>query len=940
MADYSDKAAKALEPANMERTRKWRKEFCEPLTTGQIGELKVLSDRVDELWAVHTEQLARDHRETEDTLSVWGQPAPQRERRTTNAWKDRIRAQGIFSEGTRTASPYRRLKLVMDYWCALWFWPIEAADRLPDRDEFLNEIALVLTGSVYQPGVGPNQTADLFGEEYAEHAADIANRISNEIGMLDLDRLFKQFPRLKFVDDLARRHRFHHWELVFADLFYVGTPDNRVRGGFDLVLGNPPWVKVRWIEGGVLGDYNPLFVLRGHSASEITALREDAFARYPHVRDSWFTELEEAEATQAFLNARQNYPLLERQQTNLYKCFLPQAWMISHGSGVSGFLHPDGVYDDPKGGLFRNALYPRLRAHFQFQNEKKLFPEIHHETLFSINLYSEPLLSPSFAHIANLFIPETVDICHDHDGLGTVPGIKDDTNDWNTTGHAHRMIRVDKDALTTFASLYDEPDTPPLQARLPALHASGLLSVLRKLAAYPNHLGDLADAFHVTSHWHETMAQRDGTIRRETRFPNDPSELVVSGPHFFVGNPFNKTPRRECTQNSHYDVLNLSELPDNYMPRTNYVPACKRSEYERRTPGVSWCEPDVEAPRKVTEHYRVVHRAMVSSALERTLITALVPTDLAYINGCVGSAFRNVHACLDFAAVSMSVVVDFFIKTTGIANLNRSWLSRLPILTKECDPRLRAAIWLRTLCLSCLTSSYADLWREACGVESQAKFGGSTLTDFTSTIQSDDNASTNSDTVRTYRYIHAFQAGDWAKSDSRLSREFFMGLTPEWQRCVALRTDYARRQALVEIDVLAAMALGLTLEELLTIYRVQFPVMRQYEADTWYDAHGRIVFTASKGLPGVGLPRRAVKGDTSYSLRTPDTDHTGIALGWEGTRHILEGTITRRITDDTLPGGPNERYIEYVAPFDRCDREQDYRTAWADFTRRYLHGGE
>ena len=213
MADYRDKSAKALESANMERIRKWRKEFCKPFTDEQIVELEALSDRVDELWTAHTEQLARDHRETEDTLPVWGQPTPAQERRTTNTWKDRIRAQGIFSERTRTASPYRRLKLVMDYWCALWFWRTEAAEWLPDRDEFLNEIALVLTGSVYQPHLGPNQTADLFGEEYAEHAADIATRISNEIGMLDLDRLFEQFPRLKYVDDLTHHRRFHHWEL-------------------------------------------------------------------------------------------------------------------------------------------------------------------------------------------------------------------------------------------------------------------------------------------------------------------------------------------------------------------------------------------------------------------------------------------------------------------------------------------------------------------------------------------------------------------------------------------------------------------------------------------------------------------------------------------------------------------------------------------------------
>ena len=393
MVAYGDKAAKALEAEHFERIKQWRKSFFKPFADEQIAELEALSDRVDKLWALHADQLARDHRDTEDALPVWGRRAAADPRRTANAWKDRIRAQGVFSADTGNASPYRRLKLVMDYWCALWFWPIRDAGSLPDRDDFLNEISLVLTGSVYQPGVGPEQTADLFGEEYAEHAGDVARRITDKIGMLDLDKLFEQFPRLRFVDELAQRHRFHHWELAFADLFYGERADGSVRGGFDLVLGNPPWVKVTWEEGGVLGDYNPSFVLRRHSATEITTLRGDAFDRRSGLRDDWFAELEQAEATQAFLNARQNYPLLAGQQTNLYKCFLPQAWMIGSEDGAAGFLHPEGVYDDPKGGAFREALYPRLRAHFQFQNEKRLFLEVHHET-FSASTSTAPPVPP------------------------------------------------------------------------------------------------------------------------------------------------------------------------------------------------------------------------------------------------------------------------------------------------------------------------------------------------------------------------------------------------------------------------------------------------------------------------------------------------------------------------------------------------------------------
>lgn len=55
--------------------------------------------------------------------------------------------------------------------------------------------------------------------------------------------------------------------------------------------------------------------------------------------------------------------------------------------------------------------------------------------------------------------------------------------------------------------------------------------------------------------------------------------------------------------------------------------------------------------------------------------------------------------------------------------------------------------------------------------------------------------------------------------------------------------------------MLVAIALGLTIDELCAIYRIQFPVLRQNENDTWYDRNGRIGFTCSNGLPGVGFSR-------------------------------------------------------------------------------------
>lgn len=885
MANYSDKTVKQRYPDDFKALDSWRKEFIKSFAGHEIGDVQRISEKVEALWNTYRQQLKAERLKTADSYPVW--PAENSEQtRSSLSSKDET-----FSGRLEDNSAYQKLRWVMDYWCALWFWPIDKADELPDRGTWLFEIETLLDGIVITEKVtevAEHTTGDLFAEEglLREESSlfSVAGRLKTEV-------LFRHLPRLAIVDALRKQHRFFHWDLEFCDLFAE-------RGGFDLMLGNPPWLKVEWQEAGVLGDYEPEFVLRKLSASKLATLRVDTFNQIPALEAAWRSEYEGCEGMQNFLNAQQNYPVLRGVQTNLYKCFLPQAWRLGAEKGVAGFLHPEGIYDDPKGGQLRAAVYPRLRAHFQFQNQHMLFP-IGHRVKFSINIYTaSPNQSVGFINIANLFSAKTIELCLAHDGSGEVGGIKDDeTGSWNEAGHQSRILTVGMERLELFATLYDEEGTPALEARLPALHAEPLVSVLEKFAKQPKRLGDLQGQYLSLEMWHETNQQSDGTIERHTQFPEDASQWILSGPHFYVGTPLYKTPREICTEKGHYDCLDLLTLPDDYLPRTNYIPACDAQEYAKRTPRVSWKEQDEDEPRKVTDYYRFVARKMINQSGERTLIPSLLPPTVGHIDGCFSAVFRNTHRLISFTTASLSIAYDFWVKSTGKSNFREELLKLMPMV---CEGETKLAT--RGLVLMGIGTVYSELWQSC--------------------------------------YTPDFNTQRWSRDLPQLSQDFFANLTPEWQRNCALRSDYSRRQALVEIDVLVAQALGLTLEELLTIYRVQFPVMRQYEADTWYDQNGRIIFTPSKGLVGVGLPRTARKADLKngfvFNVDSPEWtggDCTDQAIGWDDVKHLQTGTVSVTFDDYTRSDEGERRTVTWQAPFIKPDREDDYKVAWAFFAQ-------
>lgn len=820
-----DKVIAELAPEAVKAIKTWRKGFTAKITADELALLQALSDRADALWAVHLAERRRILEATRQDIPVWGQEASRKSQianlQSAMTIADRER---IFATLSRPTSPYRRLKLALDYWCSLWFWPIPEAGKLPTRNEFLNEMAEIFASSGEAPDFErPAIQFDLFPEAATPRQASFG-----ELRPVSVDELRDTFPRLRLADEVAAAQRFHHWELAFPEAF----ADN---GGFDLTVGNPPWVLVEFDEAGVLSDFDPLIAVRKLSATQVAELRPAGLAQ-KEVRDAYFEEFVEQTGVKNFLGALGNYPLLAGKQ-NLYKCFVTRSWEIGSSGGVAGFLHPEGLYDDPKGGELRSQAYPRLHAHFQFHNELKLFAEVHHQTQYSVNVYaarSRP--SVAFDHIVNLYHPSTVDRCYAHDGAGAVPGIKTEDDTWELRGHRSRIVPINEEVLALFVILYDEANTPATQARLPSVHTVEIATVLQKLASQPRKLGDIAYFSSPSTFWNETNASNQGIIRREVRYPRHAGEWVLSGPHFYVATPLNKTPNEGCKNNLDYSDIDLSTISDDYLPRTNYVPGIAPEEFRRRVP--QW------RGKFITDQYRYVHRRMLNQTGERTLISAVVPPEVTYLNFVFSLNFETSRQVVEFSGLCSSLVYDFFVKTAGKADLQENLAKLLPF--PEPDTHMPGII-ARTLRLNCLTVHYADLWQEL--------------------------------------YDPAFNRDGWTKADARLRP--WDDLTPQWQRDVALRTPFERRQALVEIDVLAALALGLTLDELLTIYRVQFPVLQKNERRLRFDARG------------MEVPMKTAGGEL--------------------------------IVDESHP-----KLAEMVPPFTAVDREGDYREAWGYFSRNLV----
>ena len=874
------------------------KDWTAPITDADFKTLQRISAKIDVLLKEYfTNQLSID-KLTNNRNDIWDgidHSASNTLFKAEEQAESYAKKQQLFDTRYRHDNAYRKLKLAMDYWCALWFWEYDDADDLPTRQEFWGDIEALLDVDNSQLDTKTRQALERAGSnvisedmpEYGKMTEDesqIVTKTQEEIltdSHAQVSLFAEEDPlRLKIADRLAKRYHFFHPMLEFIEVFWL-------RDGFDIICGNPPWIKLEFDEKGILSEKYPEVAIRKVSAPDVRKMRDQMFNINPATKVLYRSEEIDTACSSKFMSAYCNYPLLVGQHTNLYKCVLENCMdMASDDNGYIGLLTPESIYDDPKGQPLRRELYKRLRYHFQYQNELRLFAEVDHHTVYGDQLLGPVRSSsPRFASLSNLFHPSTVDACFAHDGHGLCEGKKEKSGRWNISGHKKRIVTFTDKELKVMSEAFEE-GCDWESAKLVSIHVEEILDVIKRFSDFKKHVIDYNTI--ITEGLNETISVDKKQIIRNTKWAETKNmEMIFSGPHVFVANPYYKTPREQCILNSDYDIVDLSTLSDSYSTRTNYIPNIPISDFRNLFVGFYKGQgTDGIISDDWFSFYKAAFRRQIGADSERSLSGAIIPPNSAHIGGVVSVTFDNYDDLVEFSGCCSSTIWDFYVKILKISDVHINRINSFPLGIAD---KYKPALFVRTLLLNCLTTAYADLWQEM--------------------------------------WDAAYKQDTWSLDDNRLKP--FDQLHEDWAWDIPLRNYFERRQALVEIDVIAAMALGLTLEDLEMIYTIQFPVLQQNEADTWYDQKGNIVFTCSKGLTGVGLDRKR-------------NTKTGM-LGWEDIRgeQIDENTYagTSPTHTHTIDPAKSELYggqqVTYYAPYTKCNRIEDYRRAEVHFEEMF-----
>ncbi|MEX0827525.1 MAG: N-6 DNA methylase, partial [Haliea sp.] len=226
----TDKSIAEFAGEAQKQIKDWRKGgFFDKFQPHEVKLLQKLSQIADGLFGIVANDLAKSRAASNDAIILWPDKVMPGVSGESFRDKERRLRKLLGEEHASNTLPYKRLKTAMDAWCALWLWPLDKADLLPSRAEFLHGMAMILEGGFLPDGslATPSMvefadpSPDFFGAlEPDAPPRDLFVAVKRNQETLfretDVDALIKEVDWLGVAGEVAACERFTHFDLIFA----------------------------------------------------------------------------------------------------------------------------------------------------------------------------------------------------------------------------------------------------------------------------------------------------------------------------------------------------------------------------------------------------------------------------------------------------------------------------------------------------------------------------------------------------------------------------------------------------------------------------------------------------------------------------------------------------------------------------------------------------
>jgi hypothetical protein len=264
-------------------------------------------------------------------------------------------------------SAYENAKLTADTWCAAFFWPLtKDQDRYPTHETYLR-------------------------------VRQTPHSVSKTL--------------LESVRALAERHRFFHWHLEFPQVF-SGLLGADGQDGFDCVLGNPPWERIKLQEQEFFAVRDPAITEAPNKGARQRLI--DALSHSnPDLARQFQDAKHSAEAESKFVRASGRFPLTAVGDVNTYALFAEQFRAVIGEGGRAGLVCPTGIATDDSTKAFFGELVATgaIATLYGFENEDTIFPGVHHAYKFCLLTISGAAVKSESADLT--FLCRSTEHCRD-----------------------------------------------------------------------------------------------------------------------------------------------------------------------------------------------------------------------------------------------------------------------------------------------------------------------------------------------------------------------------------------------------------------------------------------------------------------------------------------------------------------------------------------------